>query len=113
MNGDMPEPERPTMTDKLLSRSKGGGQTRLCSLPCGEVFVDIRYGDGVTRLSDLDRIQTPGEIGIVVLDSIEGVAEQLRAQSAKLCSGDALIVFVANEALYSAAVNTLKISAPG
>ncbi|WP_027819685.1 hypothetical protein [Paraburkholderia bannensis] len=99
------------MTDQFVSRRNGGERTRVCSLPCGEVLVDIRYGDGVTRLSDLDHVQTPGEIGIVVLDSIERVAEQLRAQSEKLNSGDALIVFVANEALYSAAVDMLKIGA--
>ncbi|MBN3851836.1 hypothetical protein G3N59_00460 [Paraburkholderia sp. Ac-20340] len=101
------------MTDKFVSRPGGGERTRLCSLPCGEVLVDIRYGDGVTRLSDLDHIHTAGEIEIVVLDSIERVAEQLRARSEKLNSGDALIVFVANEAVYSAAVNTLKIGASG
>jgi hypothetical protein len=77
------------------------------------VLVDIRYGDGVTKLSDLDHIQTPGEIEIVVLDTIERVAEQLQARSEKLKSGDALIVFVANEAVYSTAVNMLKIGASG
>ncbi|MEX3968850.1 hypothetical protein AB4Y42_43295 [Paraburkholderia sp. EG286B] len=101
------------MPQKLVSNPGANSQTRICGFPCGEVLVDIRYGDGVTRLSDLDDIQTRGEIRIVVLDSIERVDERLRAQIGKLNDGDALIVFVANEEMSSAAANTLKISARG
>jgi hypothetical protein len=54
MNGDTPEPERPTMTDKFVFRHGSGERTRLCGLPCGQILVDIRLGDGVNSLSDLD-----------------------------------------------------------
>lgn len=95
------------MTDRFVS-CLGGERTRAYCFPCGQVLVDIRYGEGVTKLSDLDNVQASGEIEIVVLDSIEHVADQLRAPYATLNDGDALIVFVASGELYEAAVNALR-----
>ncbi|WP_322092870.1 hypothetical protein [Paraburkholderia bannensis] len=98
------------MTNLFVSRL-GGERTRACNFPCGQVLVDIRYSKGVTKLSDLDNVQTSGEIEIVVLASIERVADQLPASYTTLNDGDALVVFVANGELYDAAVNAFRLSA--
>jgi hypothetical protein len=98
------------MTEKIAHRH-GGEHSRLREHARGDVHIDIRFGEGVTKLSDLDDVRTNGEIEVVVLRSTEHVAEQLRTQRAKLNHGDALIVYVENNELYAAAVSALHLSA--
>jgi hypothetical protein len=98
------------MTGKIAHRP-GGEHSRLRDPARGDVLIDIRYGEGVTKLSDLDDVTASGEIAVVVLRSIERVPEQLRKPCAKLKRGDALIVYVANDELYAAAVSALQLRA--
>ncbi|MBN3857557.1 hypothetical protein G3N59_29640 [Paraburkholderia sp. Ac-20340] len=95
------------MTEKAVAHA-GGECTRSYSLARGQVLVEIRYGEGVTRLSDLDDLRSEGEIEVVVLSPVRSAAEQLCASFGKLKHGDALIVYVADDKLYKAAVDALN-----
>ncbi|WP_322095568.1 hypothetical protein [Paraburkholderia bannensis] len=95
------------MTEKAGARAVGAC-TRSYNLARGQVLVDIRYGEGVTRLSDLDDVRSKGEIEVIVLSPVRSVAEQLGTPFGKLNDGDALIVYVADDELYKAAVDALN-----
>ncbi|QGZ64293.1 hypothetical protein [Paraburkholderia acidisoli] len=97
-------------TENALRARRGNGATALVGSGA-EVYVEIRFGDGISRLSDFDGITANGDIHVIVIDSTLDVAEQLRSPIADVCPGDALIVYVDTARSYRAVIEVLDLYA--
>jgi hypothetical protein len=89
------------------ARRKVSADTFSCFMDNLEVAVEIRSGDGITKLSDLDGIRTTGEIQVIVLSPIRDVATQLQGQLNRVDKGDTLIVYAPTSRVRQVAIHFL------
>ncbi|WP_321943005.1 hypothetical protein [Paraburkholderia tropica] len=96
------------MNDYKIRDTKQTGESFAYARNGKEVTVDIRYGRGITRLSDLDAYDAFREVHVLILQSIDGVADQLRAQFERVATGDAVIVFADSTEIHDRAIELLR-----
>lgn len=95
------------MSTEHAPRARRGNGAAALAGSGAEVHVEIRFGDGISRLSDFDGITVNGDIHVIVIDSNFDVAEQLCHPMADVCSGDALIIYVDSHEAYRAAIQII------
>ncbi|WP_322047380.1 hypothetical protein [Paraburkholderia sp. J67] len=78
-----------------------------CVLDESEVTVEIRSGEGVTKLSDLDGVQASGEIHVMVLSFVGDVEQQLGGQLARARKGDRFIIYAPTARIRRTAIQIL------
>lgn len=96
------------MSAENVLRATGGGEAYARTERGTGVYVVIRFGDGISRLSDFDDIRARGDIHVVVLNTTNDGAEHLRATYNNACAGDALLVYVDSPRSYRLAMKVLQ-----
>ncbi|WP_321818311.1 MULTISPECIES: hypothetical protein [unclassified Paraburkholderia] len=89
------------------ARLRRTGEVFSCILENPGITVEVRSGEGINRLSDLDGIESMGEIHVMVLSPIRDVAKQLGGQLAHAKNGDAVIIYAPTTRIRHTAIDTL------